>query len=551
MPTGAVSAGAYIPRAMTLSPPASPTAAVLGRVGLPEPVHQLAARRWDTVVVGAGHNGLACATYLARAGQRVLVLEARDRVGGACTLEEPWPGVHFSPCAYVAGLLHQLVIDELELVRRGLEWFPAAGGLFIPFDDGTSVQLWNDDAKCEAEIRRFAPTDVTGWRAMVDVKRRLRDALRPAGERDVWIGRAPSREALEARLGHDADARKLLFEWSMLEYVEHFISDPRLQMAYLGQGVIGTNASPSDPGTASVYYHHASGRMFGQPGTWGYVRGGMGMISFLLCDAAREAGVTIATGVPVARITPGVGVELQSGEQITAASIVSNADPRSTLRLLDRHADAAWRTQVEGIPMESVTVKVNMTLRELPNFTARPGTRGDHHTGQINTPLTVKEWDDGLRAARAGELPDRVWTEIYLHTVYDPSVAPAGVHTMSVFSQYVPHRFARGTWDTRRDEVGKRVVSDIARFCSNLPGAITEMEVLGPPDVEQRVGLTGGHIFHGDIRPEYMWDRRLTARTPMAGLYLCGVGTHPGGSVIGIHGRNAAHEVLGRAGDGQ
>ena len=149
-----------------------------------------------------------------------------------------------------------------------------------------------------------------------------------------------------------------------------------------------------------------------------------------------------------------------------------------------------------------------------------------------------------MRAARAGELPDRVWTEIYLHTVYDPSVAPAGVHTMSVFSQYVPHRFARGTWDTRRGDVGDRVVADIGRHCSNLPDAIIDLEVLGPPDVEQRVGLTGGHIFQGDIRPAYMWDRRLAPRTPMPDFYHCGVGTHPGGSVIGIHGRNAAHEVL-------
>ena len=175
----------------------SPTASVLGRIGVPEPIGQLAARRWDVIIVGGGHNGLACAAYLARAGRRVLVLEARDRVGGACTLEEPWPGVHFSPCAYVAGLLHQVVIDEMELVRRGLEWFPAAGGLFIPFDDGTSVQLWNDDAKCEAEIERFSSRDVAGWRAMVNVKRRLRDALRPAGERDLWIGRAPTRDEIE------------------------------------------------------------------------------------------------------------------------------------------------------------------------------------------------------------------------------------------------------------------------------------------------------------------------------------------------------------------
>ena len=374
--------------------------------------------------------------------------------------------------------------------------------------------LWNDDGKCEAEITRFSPGDLAGWRAMVDVKRRLRDALRPEGPRDAWIGPSPTRDEIEARLGRDEDARRLLFEWSMVEYVEHFLSDERLQMAYLGQGVIGTNAGPSDAGTASVYFHHASGRMFGMPGTWGYVRGGMGMISFLICDAARDAGAVIATGVPVARINPGLGVELESGERIMAPAIISNADPRTTLRLLDRAADPGWRTQVESIPMESITVKVNMTLRELPNFRARPGTRGDHHTGQINTPLTKDEWTHGLRAARAGEIPDRVWTELYLHSVYDPTVAPPGVHTLSVFSQYVPHTFARGSWDTRRSEVGQRVIDAIGRYCSNIPQAIIDLEVLGPPDVERRLGLSGGHIFHGDILPAFMWDRRLAARTP-------------------------------------
>jgi phytoene dehydrogenase-like protein len=531
---------------MTASPAGanSPTAAVLGCLGMPEPLTDLAARRWDAVVVGAGHNGLACAAYLARAGRKVLVLEARERVGGACTLEEPWPGVRFSPCAYVAGLLHQLVIEELALPQRGLEWFPAAGGMFVPFEDGTSVQLWNDDAKCEAEITRFAPGDLAGWKAMVDVKRRLREALRPEGPRDIWVGPSPTQEDIDARLGRDEEARKLLFEWSMVDYVEHFLNDERLQMAYLGQGVIGTNASPSDPGTASIHFHHASGRMFGQPGTWGYVRGGMGMISFLMCDAAREAGAVVATGVRVARITPGVGVEVESGERINASFVISNADPRTTLGLLGRAADAGWRAKVEAIPMQGVTVKVNVTMRELPNFRARPGTRCDHHTGQINTPLTKDEWSRGFAAARAGELPDRLWTELYLHTVYDPSVAPPGVHTMSVFAQYVPHTFAQGTWEARRGEVGRRVVEAIARFCSNIHSAILDGEILGPPDIERRLGLSGGHIFQGDILPAFMWDRRLPAQTPMPGMYLCGAGTYPGGSVMGINGRNAAKAVL-------
>ena len=404
----------------------SPTAAVMGRVGLPEPVAALAARRWDVIVVGAGHNGLACAAYLARAGKRVLVLEAREQVGGACTLEEPWPGVRMSPCAYVVGLLHPLVMRELDLRGHGFRWTPAAGGLFVPFEDGSSVQLWEDDARCEAEVRRFAPRDVAGWRAMKAVKDRLRDALRPDSADDVWIGRSPTREALERRLAGDAEARGLLLEWSMVEMVERYLTDERLHLAYLGQGVIGTNASPYDPGTASVLFHHASGRMDGLAGTWGYVEGGMGMVSFLLCDIAREAGATIAAGAPVSRILPGEGVELESGERIGAPNVVSNADPRRTLGLLDGSADAVWAKRVGAIPIDGVTVKVNMTLTELPDFTARPGTREPHHTGQVNTPLSKQEWRDFHQLANDGVLPPRTWNELYLQTVFDPSVAPDG-----------------------------------------------------------------------------------------------------------------------------
>jgi phytoene dehydrogenase-like protein len=505
----------------------------------------LAARSWDVIVVGAGHNGLTCAAYLARAGRRVLVLEARERVGGACTLEEPWPGVRLSPCAYLAGLLHPRVIEELDLPARGFEWIPASNGMFVPFDDGSSLQLWNDDDRCEEEIRRFAPQDVAGWRAMGDVIARLRDALRPAGDADLWLGPPPTRAQLEERLGDDAEARGLLFEWSMVEYVERYLTDERLQMAYLGQGVIGTNASPHDPGTASIRFHHSSGRLGGLPGTWGYVKGGMGMVSFMLCDAARDAGAVVAAGVPVARILPGEGVQLTGGERIYAPVVVSNADPRVTLQLMDDAADAGWQAQVEAVPILGCTVKMNVWLRELPDFRARPGLRQPHHLGQINTPLTKAEWQRAYERARAGALPERLWTELYFQTAHDPTVAPDGTHTMSVFAQYVPYTFAEGDWEARREEVGRLGIASIARYCRNLPDAVLGTRVMGPPDIEREIGLTGGHIFQGECLPAQMWDRRLPYRTPMAGVFLCGACTHPGGSVIAVNGRNAAMEVLG------
>jgi len=192
-------------------------------------------------------------------------------------------------------------------------------------------------------------------------------------------------------------------------------------------------------------------------------------------------------------------------------------------------------------------VKLNVHLRELPNFAARPGTDEAHHYGQINAPLTKEEWKAGFAAARRGELPEHLWCELYFQSVHDRSVVAAGNHTMSVFAQYVPYKFAQGNWDERREEVSKLAMRSLGRFCSNIDRAAIEMQVLGPPDIEKKVGLTGGHIFQGECLPPYMWANRLTARTPMEGVYLCGACTHPGGSVIGMNGRNAAMAVLADA----
>ena len=530
---------------MSFGKPASRSAVEsLGLLGLPQPVRELAAVRWDAIIVGGGHNGLACAAYLARGGKRVLVLEKRERIGGACTIEEPWPGVRMSPCAYLAGLLHPLVVEELNLPERDFHWTPASNGLFVPFEDGSSIQLFDDDEQCEAEINRFASGDVPGWRAMSALIGRVRDVVRPPNERDAWIGEAPTREWFEDRFRNDPEAIGLLFEWSMAEFVERYLTDERLQMAYLGQGVIGTNASPFDNGTASIRFHHASGRLGGLPGAWGYVRGGMGMVSFFLADAAQEAGAVIASGMPVSQILPGEGVVLEAGERLNAPIVISNADPRVTLHLLGSAANPEWRRQVESVPMLGCTMKLNVLLRELPNFKACPGTCQPHHFGQLNTPLTKTQWKRSYRAAREGRLPDDLWTEIYFQSVHDRTVAPEGTHTMSMFTQYVPYAFKQGTWDEHRREGRDLAFSALGRFCSNIPDAVIDAEVLGPPDIEKKVGLTGGHIFQGECLPQFMWSNRLRSRTPMKGVYLCGAGTHPGGSVIAINGRNAAMAVL-------
>ena len=522
---------------------ATTAAQTLGRVGAP-PIAELTDRRWDVIVVGAGHNGLTAAAYLARAGRQVLVVEARERIGGACTLEETWPGYRVSPCAYLAGLLHPVVIEELGLWERGLTWIPTDGGLFVPFEDGSSVQLWEDPERCEAEIRRLAPDDVAGYRAMTELIDRVVGQLRPPDGDDVWLGPAPTREQLAERVGHDPDALGLLFEWSQADLLGRYLDDERLRAALMGQGVIGTNASPFDPGTASIHLHHSSGRMQpDRPGTWGFVVGGMGTVSFLLHDAAVEAGAVVAAGVPVAEILPEEGVVLDDDTVIHAPVVVANADPQATLRLLGDHADEGWRRQVEAVPTLGATAKVTLALSHPPRFLSGAPDHDGSPAAQINTPLSDDEWRASFAAAQQGRLPERVWTEDYLQSAVDPSIAPPGKHLLSVFAQYLPYHLDGG-WDARRDEVARVVTGAIARYCDGFEASIEHIEVLGPPDIEREVGLTGGHIFQGECLPEHMWEGRLDPVTPMPGVYLCGAGTHPGGSVIAANGRNAAMAVL-------
>ena len=510
---------------------------------------ELAARAWDAVVVGAGHNGLTAAAYLARAGRSVLVLERRDRVGGACTLERPFSDSRFviSPCAYLVGLLHPLVIEELALASYGYRTFVCDPTQWTPFEDGSSLTQWLDEDRTAKEIHALAPGDVDGYVAYLELFRRIRSGLRAGGDpaRDTWIGDAPDRAALEELFANDPEAREVLFEASIADVVERHVRDERLRIALHGQGIIGTYAGPRDHGTAWIHAMHSLGLI----GGWSYVEGGMGRISYCLADAARDAGAVVATGMPVAAIVPGEGVRLEGGEIVRSGAVVSNADPVRTLALCDGDVPDAFRSRVDAWRCESPVVKVNCALSRLPTFTAEPN-RPDHvYRAQVEIARGINDTQSAYDASRRGE-PAPEWCEIYFQTAYDPTVAPPGADTMSVFAQYAPYTLADGTWATRRDEIGDRVLDAIARFAPDVADCVLEREVLGPPDVESRVGLTGGHIFQGECLPDQMWDRRFSPRTSVAGLYLCGAATHPGGSVIGVNGRNAAGAVLADRADG-
>ena len=513
------------------------------------PSHELASRDWDAVVVGGGHNGLTAAAYLARAGQSVLVLERRERLGGACTLEQPFQDERFlvSPCAYVVGLLDQLVIDELDLPAHGYRVTPADPNLWCPFPDGTSFAQFLDDEDTAAHMRDngFSEEDIRGALAYQKTFDRMRRLLRAGPAGDLWRGPSPSRGRIEEILG-DEELISIVFEEPIAETLARYVSDERLVHALFGQGVIGEWAGPKDPGTASVHLMHGMGEVEGQGGSRGYVDGGMGRISFAIAEVAQEAGATLATGVPVARIAPGEGVELESGELIRARTVISNADPKRMLKMLPNDAlPAYYRERLEGWEVRSPVVKLNAALSRLPTFTAAGSV--EPHRAMVTVTHGLDAAQDAFDAAKRG-VPAVAWAELYFQTAYDASVAPPGAHVMSAFAQYAPYELAEGDWESRRDEIGGQVLDLIETYAPDVRECLVEMQVLGPPDVEERIGLTGGNIFQGETLPDQMWDRRLESRTPVEGLYLCGAATHPAGSVIALNGRNAAMAVLEDAG---
>ncbi len=516
----------------------------MGQVGLPAPVSELAATTWDVVVVGGGHNGLTCAAYLAKAGRSVLVLERRDRLGGACTLEQPFtdPGYTVSPCAYVVGLLDQRVIDELELRRHGYRVFVAEPLIWCPFDDGTWYAQFLDDARTAAGMREngFSDADIKGQFEYEHFFDRMRRALRE-GRRDTWVGDSPDEDELRALLDHDPELVDALFETSIADVIDRFVDDPRLEQALYGQGVIGAWAGPRSPGTASIKLMHFQGTLENVPMAWGYVEGGMGRVSFAIAEAAVEAGATLASGVAVAEIRPGEGVVLEGGEVIHARAVVSNADPKVTACLLGSAIDDGFAARMSSWRTTSPVVKLNCGLSRLPRWTALPDADWPNRA-----PVSIAlPMDDAQRAFEdcTRGIPSPGFAELYFQSAYDPSVAPPGKHTMSAFVQYAPYELADATWDERRDEIGQRILGLIGRYC-DIDDVVEHIEVLGPPDIEQRVGLTDGHIFQGECTPDQMWWRRLHPRSPGPGVYLCGAATHPAGSVIGLNGRNAAMTVL-------
>ncbi len=520
----------------------------------------------DVAVIGAGHNGLAAAAYLARAGRRVVVFERRGVVGGACVTEELWPGHRVSRAAYVAGLLRPALLRELALERHGLRLLPRRPASFTPLPDGRGLLLGGGADADRASIAAFSPRDAeryAHYEAFLDRVARWLEPLLDAPPPDPARLRTADLRRL-ARLGAGAwrlrrdlpRALALLLGPARPEIERWFESEP-LRATLATDAVIGAWAPPSAPGTGYVLFHHVMGETGGARGVWAYVEGGMGRLSEALAAAAREAGAEIRLESPVARIDVAGGrargVTLEDGRSVDADRVVSGADPRRTF--LDwvgaEHLPDDFVRELRALDFRSGSVKINLALEQLPAFGGRDASRpGPEHRGTIHVGAAdLDALERAFEQARAGEAPERPIVELTLPSAVDPGLAPPGRHVASMFVQWWPCDAPPERWPALRERVFERAVAMVEEVAPGFAASIAEREVLAPPDLERVFGLTGGNLFHGAMTPDRLlllrplpgWARHAT---PIRGLWLCGAGTHPGGGVMGACGRNAAREML-------
>jgi phytoene dehydrogenase-like protein len=523
------------------------------------------ARGYDAIIVGAGHNGLVTACYLARAGLRVLVLERRHLVGGACVTEETFPGFKVSTAAYVNSLFHKDIARDLRLADYGFAVLPRNPSSFTPYPDGRSLLLGADPALNHREISKFSPRDAARYPEYESMLERVAAFVEPTltvvppnllrpGLRDVLrlitLGRS------FRRLGAAASEAIELLTGSARAVLDRWFESAALKATLATDAIIGAMASPSMPGTGYVLFHHGMGETDGRRGVWGYVRGGMGGLSEALSRAARDLGVEIRCEAEVTRILTRdgrvSGVALADGEECRAPVVASNADARVTFsRLLDPRAlPADFVAAVGRINYESASLKINVALAELPSFRALPGSApGPQHRGTIHICPDLDYIERAYDDAKYGRPSERPILECTIPSVVDPTVAPPGRHLMSIFVQYAPYALRESNWDELSARFADRCFDLLDEYAPNFRRAVLARQVLTPLDLERVFNLTGGNIFQGAMIPSQLFSLRPVPgyagyRTPIKGLYLCGAAAHPGGGVMGIPGWNAAREIL-------
>jgi phytoene dehydrogenase-like protein len=521
---------------------------------------------YDAIVVGAGHNGLTAAAYLARAGMSTLVLERRHMVGGCCVTEEIAPGCRVSTTSYIASMLRPEVISDLDLREHGLRMVPCDPALQVPFPDGEVVPWWTNRDRAVAEFQKFSVKDAKAFVRIDDQLKKLARYLQPFflepppeidthslhGWSDLFrVGR-------RFRSISNVEVAQLIsfLTGSLGEFLDRNYESDKIKTLFLANNVYGKHGGPYQPGTAiGLLFHLLSGGEHELQGFFGHVMGGMGAITQALSAAGQKFGVEIRTSAPVAQINVRngrvCGVVLEDGMEIRSRLVLSNADPKRTFLKLIPASELPedFVHAVEGIKMDGPCAKVNMVLAEEPRFTGTsPNATPLERTLYTLVP-SLQFAERCYAVSRSGEIPEELWVDCVVSSNADPSLAPVGKHILTCFVQYVPYRLRKGTWDESRELLGDRVVKKIAEYAPNVPQAILARQVLTPLDLERTYGLTEGNIFHGDLTLEQLFFMRPVPgwsqyRTPIAGLYLCGAGAHPGGGVTGAPGHNAARQVL-------
>lgn len=532
---------------------------------------------YDCVVVGAGHNGLICAASLARRGWKVLVLEKRHLIGGCCVTEELAPGYRASTASYVVSLLLPEVVEELELKRHGYRTLPRNPSAFTPFDDGRYLFLGPDRAANVNEIRKFSEKDAQAYGRYEDFLERVAERLEPvlnapapdllplpASWRRVSLAKRlrdlrtgwKYQKALKS-LAADIPEAIELFTGSAKAILNRWFESDELKGTLATDAIIGSFHSWSDPGSAYVLLHHVMGSAGGARGVWAYVEGGMGALSEAIASSAREKGVEIRVDSSIEEIMVSggsvTGVRLSDGQVIRCRRVASSIDAHQTFeRMLGaEHLPEGFRSAVGRIDYSSATMKINLAVSELPDFTCLPGNSevGPQHRGTIHIGATPDYLERAYVDAKLGQPSQRPIVEMTIPTSVDRTLTPEGHHILSLFVQYAPYELADGSWDNRKEEFADRCIAEVARYAPNVPDSILHRQVLSPVDLENVFSLTGGNIMQGTMslnqlgpmRPVPGWSDH---RTPVKGLYMCGAATHPGGGVMGACGRNAAFEML-------
>jgi phytoene dehydrogenase-like protein len=529
---------------------------------------------YDSVVIGGGHNGLVCAAYLADAGRRVLVLERHHTVGGCAVTEDIAPGYRASTASYLVSLLLPEVERDLDLQRFGYKTLPRNPSSFTPCEDGRYLLMGPDGEFNKREIAKFSARDAEAYPRYEALLTRIAECLEPVlmqpaadllplpRRRGLLDFLRQSRRGLSLygalkKLGGDLPQALELLSGAATPILDRWFESDVLKGTLATDAIIGAFAAPSTPGSGYVLLHHVMGVAGGARGCWAYVEGGMGALTQAMARSAQARGVEIRCNAEVTEILVeggrAVGVRLAGGEVIRARQVISNATAEVTFnKLLPEPAlPADFRAAVRRIDYSSASLKINLALSDLPDFSCLPGKQpGPQHQGTIHIGSTIEHIERAYDDAKWGRPSTRPVIEMTLPSVLDTTLAPPGQHIAQLFVQYAPYKLADGLhWDAIKDEFADRCIAEINRLAPNFARSVLHRQVISPLDLERRFALTGGNIFHGamplhqlfSLRPVPGWS---DYRTPLPGLFLCGASTHPGGGVMGACGRNAAAEAL-------